>query len=108
MQVPIDRLYRTLGLARPTIDRKMRTSQPLNTDESERVLALARLIGQAQNIVEESGRAQEFDAALWIAGWLNRPLPALDGRTPEEFVDTAEGQQLMSDLLAQQQPGAYA
>ena len=108
MQIPVDRLYRTLGLVRPTIDRKMRLSRPLSADESERVLGLARLIGQAQSMIEESGRPGDFDAAKWIAKWLDRPLPALGGRIPAEFMVTADGRHCVADLLAQQQSGTYA
>jgi putative toxin-antitoxin system antitoxin component (TIGR02293 family) len=108
MKVPVDRLYRTLGLVRPTVDRKMRLSRPLSADESERVLGLARLIGQAQNMVEESGGHGDFDAAMWVAKWLDGPLPALGGRTPAEFMGTADGRHCVADLLAQQQSGTYA
>jgi putative toxin-antitoxin system antitoxin component (TIGR02293 family) len=108
MQIPVDRLYRTLGLVRPTVDRKMRLSRPLSANESERVLGLARLIGQAQSMVEESGRPGDFDAAKWIAKWLDQPLPALGGRIPAEFMVTADGRHCVADLLAQQQSGTYA
>jgi hypothetical protein len=35
-------------------------------------------------------------------------LPALDGKAPGELMDTVDGRALVSDLLAQQQSGAYA
>jgi putative toxin-antitoxin system antitoxin component (TIGR02293 family) len=108
MKMPMERFYRTLGLARPTVDRKVRLSKLLNPDESERVIGIARLVGQAENLVRESGGPREFDAATWVSAWLDRPLPALDGKRPGQFMDTADGRMLVADLLSQQQSGAYA
>jgi putative toxin-antitoxin system antitoxin component (TIGR02293 family) len=108
MAIPKEKLYRTIGLMRATVDRKARERKVLNQDESERVMGIARLVGQAQSLVQESGGPENFDGAKWLAAWLDRPLPALDGRRPSEFMDTAEGRSLVSDLLAQQQSGAYA
>jgi len=108
MKIPMEKLYRTLGLARPTVDRKVRLSKLLNPDESERVVGIARLVGQAQSLVKESGRPEEFDAATWVSAWLDRPLPALGGKPPGEFMDTADGRMLVADLLSQEQSGAYA
>ncbi len=108
MGMPKDKFYRTIGLMRPTIDRKVRASKLLNPDESERVMGIARLVGQAQSLVQDSAGSQDFDAARWVAAWLDRSLPALSGKRPGEFMDTADGRTLVADLLAQQQSGAYA
>jgi putative toxin-antitoxin system antitoxin component (TIGR02293 family) len=108
MQIPKERLYGTLGLARATVDRKIQKRQRLSQEESERILAVVRLIGQVDTMVRESGDPAGFDAARWIADWLQHPHPALGGRTPGELLDTADGRGLVSDLLAQQQSGAYA
>lgn len=107
MHMPIDRFYRTTGLVRPTVDRKIRDSKLLNQDESERVMGIARLVGQAQNLVRESGEPENFDAGPWVGAWLQRPLPALGGKSPSDFMDTMDGRALVSDLLSQQQSGAY-
>lgn len=107
MAMPKDKLFDTLGLGRATINRKVREKKPLSVDESSRVLGMARLIGQVQAMVEESGDPEGFDAALWVARWLERPLPAL-GRCPAEFMDTHDGQRLVSDLVARMQSGTYS
>ena len=107
MHMPIEKFYRTTGLARPTVDRKIRFSKLLSQDESERVMGIARLVGQAQNLVEQSGGTADFDAGRWVGDWLQKALPALDGKTPGELMDTVDGRGLVSDLLAQQQSGAY-
>ncbi len=108
MAISKEKFYRTIGVARPTVDRKIREGMQLSQDESERVLGIARLIGQAQSMVELSGGPQNFDAAKWLASWLDAPLNALGGKRPADFMDTADGRLLVSNLLAQQQSGAYA
>lgn len=59
-------------------------------------------------MVSESGDPEGFDAAHWVSDWLNTPLPALGGHHPATYMDTAEGQKLVSNLLAMVQSGAYA
>jgi len=74
----------------------------------ERVLGLLKLVGQVQVMVDESGDPNGFDAAKWVSGWLERPLPALGDRAPAAFMDTAEGQQVVANLLASARSGAFA
>jgi putative toxin-antitoxin system antitoxin component (TIGR02293 family) len=108
MAMPKERLISTLGLARATIDRKARENKPLSSDESSRVLGMARLVGQVQAMVDESGSPEGFNAAEWVAHWLDEPLPALDGQRPAELMDTSDGQALVSNLIARLQSGAYS
>jgi putative toxin-antitoxin system antitoxin component (TIGR02293 family) len=108
MNMSKETLYGTLNLARATIDRKVQKKELLNQDESERVLAITRLVGQAESIVRDSGVMEGFSAAEWVSTWLQRPHPALGGKRPGELMDTADGRDLVTDLLARQQSGAYA
>ena len=108
MQIPKERLCGILDLARATVDRKIQGRQRLSQEESERVLAVAQLIGQVDSMVRESGDPSGFDAARWMAGWLEHPHPALGGRRPGELLDTADGRHLVAQLLAQQQAATYA
>lgn len=108
MQIPKERLYSTLNLARATVDRKIHKRQRLSQEESERILAVVQLIGQVDSMVQESGNPSGFDAAQWMAGWLQHPHPALGGHRPGELLDTAEGRNLIAQLLAQQQASTYA
>jgi putative toxin-antitoxin system antitoxin component (TIGR02293 family) len=105
---PKEHVIALLGLSRATVDRKARANQALSVVESERVMGLAKLVGQAQAMVNESGDPVGFDAAKWVAGWLERPMPALDGRTPGEYMDTAEGQQIVAGLLERARSGTFA
>lgn len=108
MGVPKEQLTSTLGLARATIDRKARENKPLSSDEGSKVLGMARLVGQAQAMVDESGDPAGFNAAQWVARWLDQPLPALGGQRPAALMDTQEGQGLVAQLLARLQSGAYS
>lgn len=103
-----ENLLSSLGLSRATISRKERDAALLSKDESERVLGVEVLIGMVQSMVEESGDAAGFDAARWVSAWLTKPLPALAGETPASYMDTFEGQRLVTELLSMSQSGAYA
>jgi putative toxin-antitoxin system antitoxin component (TIGR02293 family) len=108
MSISKEQLYTTIGVARATVDRKIREQSLLSQDESERVMGIARLVGQVDEIVRTSGDPEGFDAAKWVAAWLDRPQAALGGKRPAELMDTAEGRGIVSGLVAQMQSGAYA
>ncbi len=108
MNKPKEWLLPALGIAQATVSRKARDSKPLSSDASERALGMARLIGQVQAMVQESGNPEGFNAAQWVSQWLEEPLAALGGQRPVELLDTAEGQAIVSNLLARMQSGAYA
>lgn len=108
MHMPKEWLIDHLRISRATLNRKVREKKPLPQDESERVLGLATLIGQVETMLAESGIREGFDVAQWMAGWIKLPLPALGGRPPADYLDTVEGQKLISHLLATAQSGAYA
>ena len=108
MAVSKERLVTTLGMARATVDRKAKDNKPLSKDDSARLLGMARLVGQVQQMVSESGDPEGFDAAAWVAQWLESPLPALGGEKPAAFMDTADGQALVATIVARMQTGAYS
>ncbi len=107
MEIPKDRLTAYLGIPRSTLGRKAKAQSLLSSEQSERVLGVVRLVDQVKDMVEQSG-VRDFNAAQWISQWLEEPNPALDGRKPSEFMDTNLGQQLVSNLLARMQSGAYS
>ena len=81
---------------------------PVSPDESERLIGFAKLVGQVEAMIQDSGNRPNFDARAWVARWLVEPLPAFGGARPIEFMDTMEGQGLVSAALAKAQSGAYA
>ncbi len=108
MHITRERLYRWLGIARATANRKVKADDVLSQDESERALGIARLVGLVERIVAESGEPANFDAARWTATWLERPNNALGGKAPGGFMDTADGRALVAGMVIQMQSGAYA
>lgn len=108
MDFPQEDLYRSLGISTATVNRKATRDEDLSSEDSERALGMAKLIGQVQAMVAESGEPEGFDAAKWVSHWLQQPLPALDGKRPIDYLDTMEGQSLVANLLAMMQSGAYA
>lgn len=101
-------VLKALNLSQATVNKKAKQNQTLSPEESERVLGIARLVGQLEALIQDSGEPEGFDAASWMARWLNDPLPALGGARPIDLMDTMEGQALVSATLAQVQSGAYA
>lgn len=94
-----------LARSRASKSSERRSSLP---PEAERVLGVAKLVGQVQQMVEESGNPEGFSASHWISGWLVEPLPALGGERPIELLGTMEGQEVIAGLLTQIEGGVYA
>lgn len=108
MDSPQDKVLGYLRVPTATVNRKAKRDEELSAEDSERAIGLSHLIGQVQTMVQQSGDPEGFDAAKWLARWLEEPLPALGGECPAAYLDTMEGQRLISNLLAQMQSGAYA
>jgi putative toxin-antitoxin system antitoxin component (TIGR02293 family) len=109
--IPQDRFFRMFGIAQATVTRKASKQQTLSTEESEKIVGMAKLVGQAQTILEQSGDPEltkDFDAPKWLAKWIEEPIPALGGKRPADYMDTIEGQEMVSRLLSMMQTGAYA
>jgi putative toxin-antitoxin system antitoxin component (TIGR02293 family) len=101
-------VLKALKLSPATVNKKAKQDRPLAPDESERVIGFAKLMGQLQAMIQESGNPEGFDSVAWMSRWLNDPIPALGGARPIDLMDTMEGQALVSTTLAQLQSGAYA
>jgi uncharacterized protein (DUF2384 family) len=69
--------------------------------------AIAKLVVQVQNIVNEAGDPAGFDADLWVRQWIEKPIGALGGRRPVDLIDTEDGRELVTRVLAMAQSGAY-
>lgn len=96
---------------RSTAMRKIKEKARLATDESERILAVIDLIEQVERMIEragDSGDTGDFDAAAWLADWLESANPSLGGKHPADYLDTNEGIGIVRRLLAQMESGAYA
>lgn len=99
---------KALDLSIATFNKKVKANAKLSPAESERVVGFARLVGQVEAMIEEAGDPSGFDTRAWLARWLTEPLPALGNAKPIDFMNTMEGQNLVSQTLAQVTSGAYA
>lgn len=88
--------------------RNARKGSMFSTEQSERVIGLACLIGQVAVMVDNSGDSKDFDAARWVGEWLEQPVHALGGAKPADFMGTMTGQALVSSLLIQSLAGVFA
>jgi putative toxin-antitoxin system antitoxin component (TIGR02293 family) len=100
--------FRALNLSIATVNKKAKQGGTLSPEESERIVGFAKLVGQLEAMLQDSGDPTNFDARAWMARWLTEPLPAFGGVRPADLVDTMEGQSLVSAALAKVQSGAYA
>ncbi len=100
--------FKALNLSTATVNKKAKQGETLSPDESERIVGFAKLVGQLEAMIQESGDPKGFDAKAWMARWLTEPLPAFGGVRPADLMDTMEGQGLVSAALAKVQSGAYA
>jgi len=100
--------FKALNLSTATVNKKARQGDTLSPVESERIVGFAKLVGQLEAMIQDSGDPAHFDTRTWMARWLTEPLPAFGGARPADLMDTMEGQGLISVALAQIQSGAYA
>lgn len=101
----------SMGIARSTFTRKAKNHEVLSSGESAVALGLARIIGEIERILAESGDPEQmetFDVAGWVGAWLREPVPALGGRVPLDFMDNPYGQETVLQLIGQMQSGAFA
>ncbi len=100
--------FKALNLSTATVNKKAKHGDTLSPEESERIVGFAKLVGQVEAMIQDSGDPNDFDARAWMARWLTEPLPAFGGVRPADLMDTMEGQGLVSAALAKVQSGAYA
>lgn len=101
-------MFDALNLKTATVNKKAANNQDLSVDDGERVIGLAKLVGQVEAMVEDAGESDGFDAPEWLSVWLREPLPALGGVKPIDLLDTIEGQALLSKTLSQIQSATFA
>jgi putative toxin-antitoxin system antitoxin component (TIGR02293 family) len=91
-------LARTLGIPERTLARRKREGI-LSSEESAKVLRLARAVGRANEVFEDP------KAALH---WLKSPNAALSGASPLSVLDTEVGAESVFDTLGRIEHGVYA
>ena len=97
-------IFEALGVSKSSVSRKAASDQFLSRSESERILGLAKLIGQVQSMTNDA----EADAPAWLATWMAEPVPALGGERPINLIGTMEGQAVVSNMLGHLLRGGFA
>ena len=67
----------------------------------------ARLIEQVETLLQQSGNWDQFDAADWVDRWLRRPNHALGGASPELYLNSRDGEAVLSSLIGAMAAGSY-
>lgn len=109
INIPVLRLYDIVGVPKATAEKKASENEVIAGAVGQAALGLARLLGIAQSIVDNSTSAQarNFDAAQWLGRWIELPQPALGGRKPAELLDTPTGINVVARILGAIESGAF-
>jgi len=98
LNLPLDRIAPKIGLSLATLHRR-KASGRLTTDESDRVIRYARLIGQAVEVFGDLVAARE---------WLAHPQHGLDQAVPLDYAETEVGAREVEALLGRIEYGVYS
>lgn len=82
-----------------TFKRRKKNAQPLEQDESDRLLRVVAIVAVAEEVFGSTEKAQQ---------WLNRENRALDGETPLMMADTDRGARAVGALLSRIEHGIAA
>src|SRR5205823_6133270 len=77
LDIQQEKIFYMLDIATATVNRKASRNEALSREDSEKVLGMAKLIGQVETMLEESGdpeQTQNFDAARWLTRWMEEPI----------------------------------
>ena len=98
VRVTQSELALALGIPERTLARRKKEGT-LNSEETGKVLRLARVVERAAETFED------FDTAL---NWLKSPNAALSGATPFSLLDTDIGAESVLDTLGRIEHGVFA
>jgi len=98
LRVTQSELAVALGIPERTLARRKKAGM-LNSEESAKLVRLARVVGRARETFED------LDIAL---DWLKSPNAALAGATPLSLLDTDIGTESVMDTLGRVEHGVFA
>ncbi len=90
-------LSKIVQIPKRTLTRRRRDGR-LRTDESERVLRVARVYDKALEVFEDEGA---------VESWLKNPARGLGYKSPLEYADTELGAQEVINLLGRIEHGVF-
>ena len=98
LRITQSELARALGIPERTLARRKKEGT-LNSEESAKLVRLARVIGRSQEVFED------IDVAL---DWMKSGNAALSGATPLSMLDTDIGAESVMDMLGRIEHGVFA
>jgi len=99
LAVKQDVLSQVISVPVRTLMRRKQQGERLKSDESERIVRLARLHIRALEVLKDPDKARH---------WLFSPNRALGGRTPFEFAGTEPGAREAERLLGRIEDGVFS
>ncbi|MEO8188658.1 MAG: antitoxin Xre/MbcA/ParS toxin-binding domain-containing protein, partial [Burkholderiaceae bacterium] len=109
INISVLRMYDIVGVPKATAEKKASENGVIGGAGGQAAIGIARLIGIAQAIVDNStaSEAEDFDAAQWLGRWIELPQPALGGRKPADLLDTPTGINVVARVLGAIESGAF-
>src|SRR5206468_3314881 len=98
LDLRVEDLAFPLHLTGRTLHRRIERGR-LTLDESERLLALVKVLALAKQTLGSEAKAVH---------WLKSPLPALGGRTPLQYAETQIGLREIEEILVRIQDVVYS
>jgi len=98
LRVSQSELATAVGIPERTLARRKKEGT-LNSEETAKLVRLARVVGRAEEVLED------LDAAL---DWLKSPNAALAGTPPLSLLDTDIGAESVLDTLGRIEHGVFA
>lgn len=98
LDLPLDQLGALLGIARATLHRR-KASGRLTSDESDKVVRFARILGHAVHL---------FGSVENARLWLRTPQRGLNGAAPLDYAQTEAGAREVENLLGRIDYGVYS
>ena len=95
----LGQLQAVTRIDRSTFARRVRSRAKLKTDESDRVVRFALLMGKAVEVMESEEKARQ---------WLASPQFGLGGAVPLDYARTEVGAREVEDLLGRIEYGVYS
>jgi putative toxin-antitoxin system antitoxin component (TIGR02293 family) len=99
LDISQDRLSELAQIAKTTLHRRIKEHQPLDQNESERVIRLYSVYQKAVEVFDDEERA---------ARWFSSHPKALGGKTPLEFMETEPGARYVEKLLGRIEHGVFS
>jgi hypothetical protein len=97
MKISTKQFYLWTRLSQSAVDDGVGRSTRLDQPASETVFGVIALIGAVQRNADKPRGPR--NAASWLGGWLLKPYDAVLERQRGDYIDTAEGRELLRKLL---------